>query len=246
VVINIKQISFIKIMYPQFFDWIDKFNGCIIDDDEKRSVSIWYVIYLLVYIIIFCSIIIYIYTNIENIFDTLGDGVRVFIIMFIFLFILLSRVYFYDECFKKKGEGEDPCDYPECPDNKPLWSLDEQECVSMEDEEDNDDDNDDDDSDINCAQIFNKKGCDKNKCTWCDNNSKCIDADGKCNQSSSEKKSSNPIQKGMTTILTEEGFALLEKSDDINFKKKYKNSGHESYKSATLMDNLKSYLLNMI
>ena len=48
------------------------------------------------------------------------------------------------------------------------------------------------------------------------------------------------------TEPTDEGFALLEKSDDINFKKKYKNSGHESYKSATLMDNLESYLLNMI
>jgi len=251
VVINIKEISFIKKIYPPLFDWIDTYNGCIIDDSGERSVSIWYVIYLLVYIIIFLSIIIYIYINIENIFDTLGDGVKVFIIMFIFLYILLNRVYFYDLCFEKKNKKD--CENPSCPKlEKPLWSFDKQKCVSKSPEP-IPDPGIYTHSKKECNEIFEQDKCDrKKKCTWCDNNSKCIenldrmDKDELCNKSISEDEGSLNTQIVKTTFVGTEAFALLEKSDDINFKKKNKNSGHESYKSATLMDNLESYLLNMI
>ena len=112
-VINIKQISIIKSIYPPLFDFIDRFNGCIESKDKKKSMSVWYLLYLIVYIVLYASIIIFIYMNIEGLFEKLGHAVYVFILMMIYLYIIINRIVFYDQCFDN-SEKSNSCFHPKC------------------------------------------------------------------------------------------------------------------------------------
>jgi len=132
-VINIKHIDIIKSIYPPFFDFIDKFNGCIKNENEneneQKSMSVWYLLYLLVYIVLYAVIIIYIYINIYGLFNTLGDAVFVFIIMMVFLYIIINRIKFYDQCFEANG-SESSCFIPQCnEEDKPFYDFSSGKCV---------------------------------------------------------------------------------------------------------------------
>jgi hypothetical protein len=138
-VINIKHIDIIKSIYPPFFDFIDKFNGCIKNENEneneQKSMSVWYLLYLLVYIVLYAVIIIYIYINIYGLFNTLGDAVFVFVIMMVFLYIIINRIIFYDQCFDPT-ESESSCFKPNCVEPKSYYDFSSGKCVEESKSED--------------------------------------------------------------------------------------------------------------
>lgn len=136
-VINIKHIAIIKSIYPPFFDFIDEFNGCIENEKEQKSMSVWYLLYLLLYIVIYSLIIIFIYVNIYGLFNTLGDAVFVFVIMMVFLYIIINRIIFYDQCFDPT-DSESSCFTPKCDidSEKPYYDFSSGKCVTESKSED--------------------------------------------------------------------------------------------------------------
>ena len=165
IIVSLDKIQFIKNIFPPFFEFIKQYNGCIKGGDTK-SVSVWYIIYLIIYITIFSGIIIYILTHLESnkmIFKTLGDGVYVFIIMMIFLFVIVNRINFYNKCFKPPTETKSDCARVTCSPGE-LWNLSNGSCVSdkpepePEPEPEPDPDNDSNKNDSNKNSSKNKIG----------------------------------------------------------------------------------------
>ena len=122
-IINIKKISLIESIYPPFFEYLDRFNGCI-SKGKQKSMSVWYLLYLIAYIVLYAVIIIYIYINIYGLFDTLGQAVFVFVIMMVYLYIIINRIIFYDQCFTDKSDSDSDCFIPKCEKSeKPYYDF---------------------------------------------------------------------------------------------------------------------------
>ena len=134
--INIHKVQAIKNIYPPLFDAIKEYDGCINaskSNSKLKSVSIWYVSYLVIYIIIFASVIVYILTHLESnkmIFSDLGDGVITFIMMMVFLVVIVNQIVFFDKtCFSESKLDSKTCTTPKCDPSTPYFDLSNQICV---------------------------------------------------------------------------------------------------------------------
>ena len=165
IIISLHKIQFIKDIYPPFFEFVEQYNGCIQNGSgvtATRSVSVWYIIYLIIYITIFSGIIIYILTHLESnrmVFKTLGDGIYVFIIMMIFLFVIVNRILFYNHCFDNLPDSKkNKCVNIECESGQ-LWEFKSGSCVSDKPGPEPDNDSNKNDSNKNSS---NKNSSNKN------------------------------------------------------------------------------------
>ena len=264
-IINIKKISLIKSIYPPFFDFIDKFNGCIKSENDKKSMSVWYLIFLIIYISLYAIIIVYIYINISGLFNTLGDAVYVFIIMMVFLYIIINRIIFYDQCFVENASGSSSCFTPECAGVKSYYSFSTGECVEDTSSDEPDEPDEPDPSPPSNSNRDNRDNRGKglvgpvgpsgppgppgtNTLTG------FIPIIGKkfkevLKPASNSKNDVLKKDLGLPTEVKEdltkitEGFALLSNDQKINLKTNMKDVGNESYKASRLMNVLEKYLM---
>jgi hypothetical protein len=275
ILINIKHIDIIKSIYPPFFDFIDKFNGCIESENEKKSMSVWYLLYLLVYIVLYAVIVIYIYININGLFRTLGDAVYVFIIMMVLLYIITNRIIFYDQCFVSGGSDDSMCFTPKCNDEaKPFYDFSSGKCVSDDSDQgtppgDEPDDPSDGRRPRPGKRDRSKKetepgivgppgppgppgpaGITEYKGFVPIIGKKLKDVmnyDNKVTSNKNIQEKDVGLVKEVKDDLTgvTEGFALLNSDKKINIKSNLKDVGNDSYKADNLMKVLENYLANM-